>query len=171
MAELNEQERADLIAYLDGEADPETKRTLEARLARDPQARAEAASLNKTWELLDYLPRPTPSATFTSRTMERLSGSLSLPAGTRQRLWPSWVPGAAWAAAVVAALLVGSGVGRWQSAAYDARTRATLEEEAARHLPAIENQGLYANVDDLAFLRALEHPDLFGDDDADSETE
>jgi anti-sigma factor RsiW len=171
MAELNEQERADLIAYLDGEADPETKRTLEARLARDPQVRAEAASLNKTWELLDYLPRPTPSATFTSRTMERLSGSLPLPAGTRRRLWPSWVPGTAWAAAVVAALVIGWGAGRWQSTASDARIHSVLEEEAARHLHAIESQGLYVNVDDLAFLRSLDQPDLFGDDDADWETE
>jgi hypothetical protein len=46
-----------------------------------------------------------------------------------------------------------------------------LEEEAARHLHAVESQALYANVDDLAFLRSLDHPDLFGDDDADSETE
>ena len=69
----NEQEQADLVAYLDGELTGEAARTLEAKLSLDPQARAEADALRRTWELLDYLPRPEPSARFTHRTLERLS--------------------------------------------------------------------------------------------------
>jgi anti-sigma factor RsiW len=172
MAELNDQERAELVAYLDGELDPEAARALEARLGRDPRVRAEAEALTRTWDLLDYLPKPTPSAAFTHRTLERLSGSLPAQRPpSRRRPWPQWAAAAVWAAAVLMAAGAGWGVARWQSAGRADRARAALEEEAARHLHVIENQSLFANVDDLAFLRALDQPDLFGEDETDSETE
>jgi hypothetical protein len=63
---------AELVAYLDGELDPAAARRIETRLAGDPQARAKAAALKKTFDLLDYLPKPEPSATFTSRTLDKL---------------------------------------------------------------------------------------------------
>lgn len=63
---------AELVAYLDGELDPAAARRVEARLAADPEARARAASLKKTFDLLDYLPRPEPSPSFTTRTLDRL---------------------------------------------------------------------------------------------------
>src|SRR5262245_5206366 len=74
---------AELVAYLDGELDPAAARRIEARLAADPEARAKAAALKKTFDLLDYLPRPEPSPTFTTRTLERLpavrSGAAPVP--------------------------------------------------------------------------------------------
>lgn len=63
---------ADLVAYLDGELDVEAARRVEARLAVDPQARARAAALQKTFDLLDCLPRPEPSPDFVRRTLERI---------------------------------------------------------------------------------------------------
>lgn len=63
---------AELVAYLDGELDPEATRRIEARLAADPDARGKAAALKQTFGLLDYLPRTEPSPTFASRTLERL---------------------------------------------------------------------------------------------------
>jgi hypothetical protein len=63
---------AELVAYLDGELEPAAARRIETRLASDPQARAKAAALKKTFDLLDYLPKPEPSATFTSRTLDKL---------------------------------------------------------------------------------------------------
>jgi hypothetical protein len=63
---------AELVAYLDGELDPAAARKVEARLAKDPAARARAAELKKSFDMLDYLPRPEPSANFTSRTLEKL---------------------------------------------------------------------------------------------------
>jgi anti-sigma factor RsiW len=70
---LTEPERADLVAYLDGELGRETARALEAKLSLYPEARAEADALLRTWELLNYLPRPEPSPTFTHRTLSRLA--------------------------------------------------------------------------------------------------
>jgi hypothetical protein len=63
---------AELVAYLDGELDEAAARRVEARLARDPAARARAAELKKSFDLLDYLPKPEPSPTFTTRTLEKL---------------------------------------------------------------------------------------------------
>lgn len=63
---------AELVAYLDGELEPVAARTVEARLAKDPAARRKAAELQKTFELLDFLPKPEPSANFTTRTLDRL---------------------------------------------------------------------------------------------------
>ncbi len=55
---LSEQEKADLVAYLDGELGGEAARSLEAKITLDPAARSEAETLKRTWDLLDYLPRP-----------------------------------------------------------------------------------------------------------------
>ena len=74
---------AELVAYLDGELDAAAARRIEERLAADPAARAKAAALKKTFDLLDYLPKPEPSPTFTTRTLDKLpvlqSGSLPVP--------------------------------------------------------------------------------------------
>ncbi len=61
---------AELVAYLDGELDAVAGRKVEARLANDPEARARAAELKKSFDLLDYLPKPEPSPSFTTRTLD-----------------------------------------------------------------------------------------------------
>src|SRR5437588_6202339 len=114
---LSDEERDQLVAYLDGEADEATQRELEARLSRDPQARAEAEALRRTWALLDFLPKPEPSTDFTARTMSRVgvvrpvpsAWSLATPQERPRRRWVGW---AGAAAAVAASLVVGFAVGR-----------------------------------------------------------
>ena len=49
MSSLSEEDRANLVAYLDGELDDDAARALEAKLSLDPDARAEAETLRKTW--------------------------------------------------------------------------------------------------------------------------
>ncbi|MDB5307620.1 MAG: hypothetical protein JWO38_1822 [Gemmataceae bacterium] len=63
---------AELIAYLDGELDPPAARKLEAKLAADPKLRARAEALKRSYDLLDFLPKPEPTSTFTTRTLEKL---------------------------------------------------------------------------------------------------
>ena len=70
----------ELIAYLDGELDPAAARKMEARIAADPKLRAQAESLRRSYGLLDFLPKPEPSSTFTSRTIDRLPAVKSSPA-------------------------------------------------------------------------------------------
>src|SRR4051794_1130478 len=98
---LSEQDRADLVAYLDGELTGEAARAVEARISLDPRVRAEAETLKRTWDLLDFLPRPEPSPSFTQRTLSKVApvrrpGPPPLPAGQGKRgrrraaLWAGW---------------------------------------------------------------------------------
>jgi anti-sigma factor RsiW len=153
---LSEKERADLVAYLDGELHGEAARQLEAKLQLHPQARAEAEALKRTWELLDYLPRAEPSPRFTERTLSRLRPVASGPA---RGLTPRrWLAGAAWAAGLVLAFAAG-----WVG--YDRLVpREPGERELVRDLRIIENKRLYDPIDDLDFLRQLDQPELFGEE-------
>src|SRR5437764_11816096 len=114
MANLSEEDRANLVAFLDGELDEATAHALESKLSLDPQARAEADALKRTWELLDYLPRPEPSTDFTNKTLSKLSvqslSSKSVPVtAAPQRRRPGWLLPLGWAAALL--LAAGGGFG------------------------------------------------------------
>src|SRR6266487_2718571 len=89
---LSEQERADLVAYLDGEMGDRDARAMEAKINSDPVVRAEAEALQRTWDLLDYLPSQDPSPSFTHRTLERISGihSRQSPTATPDQPRRSW---------------------------------------------------------------------------------
>ncbi|HEY7327621.1 MAG TPA: hypothetical protein VH592_08280 [Gemmataceae bacterium] len=154
---FNEQERADLVAYLDGELTGEAARALEAKLSLDPAARAEADALRRTWELLDYLPRPQPSLRFTHRTLERLS-PVRADEQQRQRLWRIRCLGLGWAAALLLAGWTGYAVYNWIV------PREPGERQLLQDLRIIENKRLYDRIEDLDFWRALDAPDLFGED-------
>jgi anti-sigma factor RsiW len=165
---LSDKDRADLIAYLDGELDEPAARDLEARLNRDPRIRAEADALRRTWNLLDYLPRPEPSTQFTHRTLNRVSALKTMPAQPIvRRRWRPWALGLGWAAAV---LLAGIGayaaVGLVPRSPPAARVKRPLGDDPrlVRDLGAVENMHRFEHVDDLRFIEKLDDPDLFGDD-------
>ncbi len=164
---LNDEDRENLVAYLDGELSSKDARALEARLNLDAEARAEAEVLRKTWEMLDYLPRPEPTATFASRTLERLSAMQAVATPTVQRAWPRWVLPVGWAAGLLLASAAGFGGVHWISASKPTPTEAAVpdvEALMAQDLRLLENKRLYELVDDIGFLRELDNPDLFGDD-------
>jgi anti-sigma factor RsiW len=160
---LNEQQRADLVAYLDGELKGEAVQKVETQLALDPGARLEAEALRRTWELLDFLPRPELSAEFTQRTVSQVlpvqAGARSAATAPKRR---PWLFGAGWAAAVLLAATAGY-----------MGTRLLVpkqpgEPELVRDLRIIENKRLYELAEDMDFLRQLDSPDLFGDESAGS---
>jgi hypothetical protein len=158
---LTELERANLVAYLDGELDADTSHALEAKLARDPASRTEVEHLRRTWDLLDFLPKPEPSPNFTNRTLERLK-PIRQPRSLRRPL-PRWVFGAGWAAAVAVALL-GSYLAMTLLLALVHGNREPTEKDLVRDLRVIENKRVYDMIEDVDFLRELDQPDLFGDD-------
>src|SRR5262245_20740862 len=100
---LTDADRDELVAYLDGELDADGQQRLEARLGQAPGVRAEADSLRRAWEMLDYLPRPDPAQDFTERTLTRVSAVRTAAGRTAADVpWyrqPAWAY-AAWAAAV-----------------------------------------------------------------------
>jgi anti-sigma factor RsiW len=168
MAPLSEEDRENLVAYLDGELDEETARAIEARINVDPDVRAEADALKQAWEMLDFLPRPEPSSNFTHRTMERLTlqGPLSTMTMPRQRdgrRGPSWLlrtAGLIFVAAAGFALAVLLWPKPPPSTGSDQLDAILIED-----MRVIENKHLYDHVEDLDFLKKLDEADLF---DADS---
>jgi len=111
---FNEAEQTELVSYLDGELDETAAAKVEARLNLDVRVRSEADALRKTWELLDYLAKPSPSANFTNRTLERIALERSVMPRTRRILqWRGVNRALGWAAAVVVAAGIGFAGGRF----------------------------------------------------------
>jgi anti-sigma factor RsiW len=163
---LSEEEQENLVAYLDGELDEETSRAIEAKLSRDPRARAEAEALRQAWDLLDYLPKAEPSASFTNRTLDRVSAVRpSTTSLTAQQSRRRWVRRLGWVAAALVAVVVGWwSVGLLPDSFFGQPSKAELDEQLLRDLRVIENFRQYQNADTLHFLHELESPDLFGED-------
>jgi anti-sigma factor RsiW len=70
---LTPTERANLVAYIDGELAEADAQAIATKLAHSATARREAEVLEKTWELLEYLPRPRASEDFTARTLTEVT--------------------------------------------------------------------------------------------------
>ena len=163
---LSEEDRENLVAYLDGELDEEAARALEAKLNLDPRARGEAETMQKTWDLLDYLPRPDVSPSFTNKTLDRVSAYRPSSMSTSREGLRSWSFGAAWAAVLLLAVLGGFwGTERWaRPERPPVEDPAKIDQQLVRDLRVLENRRFYENIDDVEFLKALESPDLFGED-------
>src|SRR5262245_46294753 len=69
---LTDDERANLVAFLDGEVDESLAKSLEDKVARSVSVRREIDALEKTWGMLDWLPRPELPADFASQTLTRI---------------------------------------------------------------------------------------------------
>jgi anti-sigma factor RsiW len=162
--DLTEKDRADLVAYLDGELDAEASQAIEARLARDPRLRSELDVLRRTWNLLDFLPKPEPSSNFANRTLERLGPADTAPRPLpRKRALPRWAFGTGWAAAVLLAVAGGYSALTLAFRALPVRPEPT-DQDLVRDLRVIENKRIYDLVDDMDFLKDLDNPDLFGEE-------
>ena len=177
---------AEVVAYLDGELDAAAARRVEARIASDPKLRARAEALKRSYDLLDFLPKPEPSPAFAGRTLDRLPAVKSSPAAP-----PVTVPAAppsgtgtlvltpvppprsgSWSVALV--LLIGLSLGAGYLGTAAARTYffpapAPPPDVTADTLPwadyrVVERLPLYAPADDVDFVEKLAEPDRFGDD-------
>jgi anti-sigma factor RsiW len=173
----NDEQQAELVAYLDGELDERAAQEFERRISQDAQLRAHADRLKKTWELLDHLPQPEPSPNFTSRTLDKVavlrptgSASVAQPLSktTNAKVKPlarAW-PKLATFAAVAAALFVGAFVlsGPLLRQASRPEDPKAIDEQMAQDLRVLDNLALYQYADDLTFLFGLDQPDQFGDE-------
>ena len=165
MSTLNNEDRDNLAAFLDGELDEDAAQALEAKLNRDPEARKEVEALKQAWSMLDFLPRPEPSPNFTHRTMERLTMSVPRAAATARMKPPGsghWLRILGWAGAVLLAVTVGGVAGSflWHGRVPDD----PLADVIAQHGTLIDHFVLYEPIIDLEFLKGLDHSELFGED-------
>jgi hypothetical protein len=69
---LTPAERDNLVAYIDGELTEVESQAIATKLSLSATARREVELLEKTWELLDHLPRPKAPEDFTARTLTQV---------------------------------------------------------------------------------------------------
>lgn len=162
---MTEDEREELTAFLDGEVDPAARARVEARLNSEPAVRAEADALKKVWELLDTLPQPEPSPTFTSKTLDRLSAIrpvatsamtapyLSMPAPAGRFPWP-------WVAIGLGGLAIGWMLANWMVPGGPAIVR--IDDPLLVHdLRVIDSLPLYTVVESIDYLHDLDKTNRF----------
>lgn len=149
LTRLTEEDRDNMVAYLDGELDEATARQMEKKLASSQVARHEVDLLSRTWELLDVLPRAEVSEEFTRQTL-----SMALVAEAPPRLDGAWVKHArrggiltGWAAG----LALAAWLGFWITHDLVPNPARQLLED----LPVIEKLDIYAEVGSVEFLREL----------------
>jgi hypothetical protein len=147
----------ELTAYLDGELEQEALQKVEQRLVSDPSYLAEMQSLQKTWDLLDELPRTEPGVSFTQTTMEMVVGEATRDARKKQKR--NWV----WA--VRAAVLLAVPIVLFATAFALTRNIQTGSDRLlVQDLSVIENYPKYLVVENsIAFLDELIQRDLFSD--------
>jgi len=148
---LTQKQRADLVAYLDGELDEPAAKEIERLIASDNQVRHEADMLVRSFELLDVLPQQRASDTFTAQTMAtvRVSPRTAKPTPMARRIGVY----AGWAAGLVLAAVVGFSIAnRW----VPDESRMLIE-----NLPVIQNLDMYTEVENTEFLRELQASGLF----------
>lgn len=152
----------ELTAYLDGELDADGARRVEERLARDAAYRGELHKLERTWSLLDRLPRASVDEKFSKSTIEMVAVSASQEAEAiarelpRRRRRQRIVGAVSMAAALVVGFVIG--IQLWPDP----------NEQLLEDFPVLENLDLYYQVDDVEFLRSLDAKGLFDEGDADN---
>lgn len=157
---LSGEERGNLIAYLDGELDESTARTIEQKLARSDVARHDVEMLVRTWDLLDLLERPRVTQEFTTRTLA-LAQAEKQPSRLSQIDWQRPLRRTA-ICALWLATLGGMAAFGWTV------TRKWVPNEAQMlldDLPVIENLDLYTEVDSIEFVRELRRSGSFREKD------
>ncbi len=153
-AVLNDQ----LVAYLDGELDAESSLRIERRLAEDEEFRRELQRLQRTWDMLDELPKAEVSDSFTQTTVEMVALSAERELQTQVqaarrhgRVW--WYVGTLGFAAAAA-------VSFWALSAWYTRPN----DQLVKDLPVIEDYELYRVAESAEYVRMLDESGLFDEE-------
>lgn len=150
-------ERSNLVAYLDGELNEAESRAIATKLTQSPTARREVEVLERTWELLDFLPRAKAPEDFTEKTLTEIrqidarGGQLETAfMKTAQRVARS----AVWVAVTAVSTLIGFALTQWVWPNPSARLASELS--IAEHLDE------YRDVGNFEFLKELANSPEFG---------
>lgn len=144
---LTSEQRADLVAYLDGELGDEESRSIEQALAASDVARHEIEMLSRTWELLDTLPRENASADFAAKTIASIKVEAAPTAVRWEPLVNRILITIGWVSVLAASLVLGYSVGsRWIP---------REDDEYVRDLPILERLDSYRDIGSVEFLERL----------------
>jgi anti-sigma factor RsiW len=156
---LTPDERADLVAYVDGELPEAHSRVISTKLTQSATARREVEILQKTWEMLDYLPLPKATEKFADRTISQirrleLKGNAWVPA---LALWSGRL-GRVMVYVCVGAVFLGAGFALTRWVWPDPTKRLVEDLTLAEHLDE------YLEVGSFEFLSELADSKEFGID-------
>jgi anti-sigma factor RsiW len=144
-------ERANLVAYLDGELNEAETRVIATKLTQSATARREVEVLEKTWELLNYLPRPQASERLTERTLTEIQ-QLSLKGGrldsTLEQVWLRALRVLIATVAALLALFLGYALTKWVWP--NPTARLTRDLTIAEHLDEYRDAGTFEFLEALA---------------------
>ncbi len=152
-------ERANLVAFLDGELNEGESRAISSKLRESPTARREADVLEKTWDLLEHLDRPKASTSLTERTMtevKRLSDRGGELETAFKHVGRKTIRASSWLLVSLLAFGIGYGVTLWVWPNPTARL--------ARDLTLAEHLDEYRAVGSMDFLKELANSTEFGTD-------
>jgi hypothetical protein len=154
---LTPDERADLVAYVDGELPETHARTISTKLTKSATARREVEMLQKTWELLDYLQRPQVTEHFSEKTVSHIR-RLELQRSSWEPLLMAWSArvGRLVVYFVIAGAFLGVGYSLTRWAWPDKTTRLVRDLTLADHLDE------YLDVGSFEFLSQLAESQEFG---------
>jgi hypothetical protein len=156
---LTPDERDDLVAYVDGELPESHAQTIATKLTKSATARREVEMLEKTWELLDYLPRPEVTEQFSEKTISYIR-RLELKGNSWEPILVAWSArlGRIAAYLLIASTFVAAGYALTRWVWPDPTTR------LIRDLTMAENLDEYRDVGSFEFLSQLAESPEFGAD-------
>jgi len=154
---LTPDERADLVAFLDGELPEAQARNISTKLTLSATARREAETLEQTWKLLDALPRPKLADDFAEKTVLTIH-----QIEMRSSVWGATA--AVWARRVLlGALYAGVGAAAFGAAFWAVRNLwPNPLERLADHLAIAEHLDEYLEIGSVQFLNDLMDSKDFG---------
>ena len=143
-----------LVGYLDGELDAQQARQVEEALAADPHVREEVWQLERSWQLLDELPRTQVDGSFTRSTVEMIAlkaeeDLVAVQAQIPQRKRRAGLVGAA-------LLLFAAVAGFFTVATMTQRADNRLLDD----LPIVENLDQYREIENIEFPAHAANPRL-----------
>ncbi len=146
-----------LVAYLDGELEPQAARDIENLLAGDEYARRRLNQLASSWDLLDQLPRATVDDLFTRTTVEMVALAaedevVQAQAKNPDRRRRRWLEGgiATLAAAILGFVIVVLAI-------------PNPNDVLLRDLAVVKNLELYRDAGNLELLKQFQAANLFID--------
>ncbi len=148
---LTPDQRADLVAYLDGELDEHATTDIETVLSHSAIARNDVEMLARTYDLLDELPRSKASPDFTDRTLKTIHLDRVRPDITQTEWFRKARRGSvllAWSLAMVGAAALGCLVTQ--------RLIPNQSDVLVRDYEVIKDLDVYSEVGSFEFLERLQ---------------
>jgi anti-sigma factor RsiW len=153
---LSQDQRSNLVAYLDGELPEPAAKEIEHVLSKSPTVQHDVEMLSRTWDLLDQLPRLAGSSDLTARTINVVKAD-EAPKPLLPASWVERFPKESFRrGAIVATWVAGLAFAAVAGFTITHRLIPNPSDELLRNLPVIEKLDLYSNVESIEFLRELD---------------